>query len=147
MIILSVKPEFAFAICDRRKTIEFRKTLLALNETVLLYATSPIKRIVGACVFTDVERERPAVLRFRFGGPGMVCGPDFADYFKGHFYGFAYEIKYAAPLFEPANPKDMLGKNWRPPQSWCHIKGLEVHFNSILNRYCLHKAGSSPAGS
>lgn len=49
MILLSIKPKYADMILDGNKTVEIRRTNIKWkpNETVLMYATSPISRIVG----------------------------------------------------------------------------------------------------
>ena len=48
-ILLSIRPEFVDKIFDRTKRYEFRKSLFKRNDVtrVIIYASSPIKRIVG----------------------------------------------------------------------------------------------------
>jgi|GEM_PF-676854 len=50
-VVLSIKPRFAKAILEGRKTVEFRKVVPNLispyQSKIYLYASSPIKKIVG----------------------------------------------------------------------------------------------------
>jgi len=63
-IILSVYPRFADLILEGKKTVEVRKTRISqwngyfgfkydVPNTVYLYATSPVKKIVGECKCND----------------------------------------------------------------------------------------------
>jgi predicted transcriptional regulator len=47
-VLMSIKPEFAEAILRGTKTVEFRKRQLPEGTNkVIIYATSPLKRVVG----------------------------------------------------------------------------------------------------
>lgn len=53
-VVLSIHPKYANAILDKSKTVEIRRGLLPLHigsgdAPVFLYATSPIRRVVGSC--------------------------------------------------------------------------------------------------
>lgn len=53
-ILLSVHPRWADLIIERKKTIEVRRTWiqkLECGDTIYLYSTSPVKKIVGQCTF------------------------------------------------------------------------------------------------
>jgi predicted transcriptional regulator len=53
-IVLSIHPKYANGILDKTKTVEIRRGLLPLHigsgdAPVFLYATSPIRGVVGSC--------------------------------------------------------------------------------------------------
>lgn len=47
--LMSIKPEYAELILSRKKTVEIRKKRIhaVAGDVVIIYATTPIKRIVG----------------------------------------------------------------------------------------------------
>jgi predicted transcriptional regulator len=53
---LSIKPEFAFKIFDGTKKFEFRKSIFKNKKvhTVLVYASSPVQRVIGEFQITQI---------------------------------------------------------------------------------------------
>jgi predicted transcriptional regulator len=48
-VLLSIKPEYANKIFDGSKKFEFRRTIFKESsvKTIVVYASSPVKRIIG----------------------------------------------------------------------------------------------------
>ena len=57
MIVLSLKPRFADAIPAEDKTVELRRTepKIVVPTRALLYATTPVRALLGTCVITSVK--------------------------------------------------------------------------------------------
>ena len=57
MIVLSLKPRFAQAILAGVKTVELRRTVpkIVIPTRALLYASSPVRALLGTCVITSVH--------------------------------------------------------------------------------------------
>ena len=63
IVLLSIKPEFAYKIFDGTKRYEFRRSIFKRKDIkkILVYASSPVQRIIGefeisAVLYDDVER-------------------------------------------------------------------------------------------
>jgi len=64
-IIMSVRPEHAFDIMSGRKTVELRRRFpdtVPTGSLMLVYASSPEQRLIGAVVIEGVKRMTPAGL-------------------------------------------------------------------------------------
>ena len=57
MIVLSLKPRFAEAILAGTKTVELRRTTprIEVPTRALLYATTPVRALLGTCIITEVR--------------------------------------------------------------------------------------------
>lgn len=111
--LLAIHPGYADAILDGRKRVEFRKRPMSPDiHTVLLYATAPIKCIVGE--FT-VERNLvspPADLWHAVGQVGGIDESAFANYYANSQTAIGIVVKnsrrYGLPValtsLEPTPP-------------------------------------------
>ena len=62
-VILSIKPEFAFKILNGQKKYEYRKTEFKKPiDKIFLYASSPIKKIIGEIKIDGILEDKPASL-------------------------------------------------------------------------------------
>ena len=70
MMILSLRPRFADAILGGVKTVELRRTepRIRVPTLALLYATTPVRALLGTCIVTSVESGRLAALWQAHGG-------------------------------------------------------------------------------
>lgn len=131
-VLLSIKPEFADKILERVKRYEFRKTRFrdpSDIETIYMYASSPVQRIVGAFSLGDVIEDTPANLWRRYGtDSGIGQRSRFMEYFAEAEKGYAFEVEEPHRLPNPVNP-------WRyrddfsPPVSFQYI-GTDDEFVS-----------------
>ena len=100
--------------------MEFRRTSLAADVThVVIYATSPIKKVMGAFEVAGVERDEPEALWKTYRSVGGVARNDYTGYFKDT----AYAIKVRSPrqLLHPLNLSD-LSPSLRAPQSFQYLR-------------------------
>jgi predicted transcriptional regulator len=54
-VLLSIKPEFAYKIFEGTKKYEFRKSIFKKDvDKVVVYASSPVQRIIGEFEIEDI---------------------------------------------------------------------------------------------
>jgi predicted transcriptional regulator len=123
-IVLSVRPNFANAILDGHKTVEFRRVRPALpaGTRIYLYATAPSKSIVGSCRVLSIHSDTPAAIWKKFSNRGAITKRDFLDYFRGSAEAVAIEIDEVESLGRPVSLEALqdAGKFW-PPQFYRRV--------------------------
>lgn len=103
-ILLSVKPQFAEAILEGRKTFEFRRALFRRRDidTVVLYASHPTRKILGEFTIEDVLSLEIEALWTATQHGGAIDRAYFDSYFEGRSDGYAIKIgnpcRYEVPL-------------------------------------------------
>ena len=124
-ILLSIKPEFAHAILNGTKKVEFRKRMpLSLNEgCVLIYSSFPEKKIIGEFRFSKILCETPEVLWRMTSRDGGISKNFFDKYFLGKDKAFAFYIDKVTRFENPYDLKDF-GVT-RAPQSFQYIETTE----------------------
>jgi predicted transcriptional regulator len=117
--LLSVQPRFASAILSGEKQVELRRVPFSSEvEHVLLYATSPVKAIVGWFMVEGVDRDRPSRLWQRYGPLSGLSRGEFMDYFQGVGTGAAILIGKAQALRSRASLGDIHIQG--PPRNFCY---------------------------
>ena len=60
-VLLSIKPQFAVKIFDGTKKFEFRKSIFKNSKinTVVVYASSPMQKVIGEFTFDEIMEENP----------------------------------------------------------------------------------------
>jgi len=132
--LLSIKPEYAEKILSGDKEYEFRRRAFrnpSSVDRVIMYASSPIQRIIGFFSIADVVEGRPEELWSRFKDvSGITERQVFMDYFSEKETGFAIEIAEAVSLEQPVDPWEHLNE-FHPPVSFIYLNGeLDFVFNS-----------------
>jgi len=122
--LLSIYPRYATKILSGEKRLEFRKTWPSSGiSSLVIYATSPVQRIVGIAQIRQVHRASPARLwELAKEKGGGVTRAALRTYFKGKSEGYAIEIDYVEPLSVPIDP-DLLFPSFIAPQSFNYLTG------------------------
>lgn len=123
-VLLSIKPEFAEKILSGQKEYEFRKTPIkqadAVDE-VILYASSPVQRIVGTFKISQIVSSSPKELWERYGGKsGIDDRQRFMEYYHGKQEGYAIEIKNPQRLLTRIDPTKYIDE-FTPPVSFQYV--------------------------
>lgn len=124
-VLLSIKPEFAEKILQGEKGYEFRKTGFrdpSAVEIVIMYASSPVQKIVGYFTIKKVVESQPDDLWNRFGTESGLERFRFMDYFEEAETGYAIEIGELQRLSIPLDPSCHLD-DFRPPVSFQYVNG------------------------
>ena len=133
-VLLSIKPEFAEKILSGQKKYEFRKTPIKKSDTVdkvILYASSPAQRIVGAFEITQIVSAPPRELWEQYGGrSGIDDRSRFMDYYEGKQEGYAIEINNPRRLLTEIDPTKHID-GFTPPVSFQYVNG---EFDSVFEQ-------------
>jgi predicted transcriptional regulator len=126
---MAIHPGYADAILQGRKQVEFRKRPLAADVTsVLMYATSPVQRIIGEFSVDRIVGGTPDDVWMQFGSVGCIGAADFDKYYGNSETAYALVIA-AVRRFGCALPLSALSPQPAIPQSFSyldprHVRGI-----------------------
>lgn len=109
-VIISIKPEYALKIMAGEKTIELRRRFPVEDVEggiAIIYASSPIKEIIGYAVIERVHELPIDTLWKKFKHEACVSKGFFYNYFDGKASGFALSLKGPTQLIESLDIKRM----------------------------------------
>lgn len=120
-VLLSIKPQFAIKIFDGTKKFEFRKSLFKNStvNTVVVYASSPIRKVIGEFTIDEILEEKPAVLWEMTQKHSGISREYFDKYFFNRDRAFAIKVKETTRYQEPKDLIDF-GLNFAP-QSFVYL--------------------------
>lgn len=120
-VLLSIRPEHAESILSGSKGFEYRKTRFKHGvERLLLYASHPIRMVVGEVDIGDIiEAEPMALWRLTATRSGIDRDAFFA-YFGSARTGFAITITRFRRYRRPKTLSDVAQVS-RPPQSFQYL--------------------------
>jgi len=120
--LFSIKPQYAEAILAGSKEVEFRRTALAADVThVVIYATSPVQRVLGTFEVAGVEQATPTSLWTSYGRVGGIGLEDYLDYFTGAETAYAIKVRRPQTWTEPL-ALEALSPGLRAPQSYQYLR-------------------------
>lgn len=116
---MSVRPVFAAAILNGTKRWEFRRVRckLATGDQIVIYATTPIQRIVGRFTVGDVRSGAPEELEALEQSP--VLRPLLQAYLTGAVIVTAIEI--VDPVRVQPTPISKMWPAMRAPRSYQYV--------------------------
>ncbi len=119
--LLSIHPKYAQSIIRGDKKAEFRKTRFREEISyVVIYATSPIQKIVGYFEVARIEEGSPRRLWMRHGKVGGILYEEFKKYFGSSIFGIAIGIRRPQALIHPI-PLSVVGDSILPPQNFSYL--------------------------
>jgi predicted transcriptional regulator len=121
VVLISIHPEYAEAILSGRKKVELRRVPVREQfQFLALYATAPMKAIVGFCRVRETVSASPSWLWEHYGSVSGVTRRVFREYFRGCRTGYVFVIAETARC-EPPLPLANLGVPARAPQSFAYV--------------------------
>ena len=137
ILFLSLKPKFADAILDGRKTAEIRrlKPDISPGSIVYVYCTTPIKAILGMFRVDTLISESVSALWRVVGKNSVVTRKEFFEYLHGSILGHAILITEISALSRPL-PLEELRSLWpgfHPPQSYFYLDGSDPRAAGIID--------------
>ena len=118
--LMSIHPEYAEAIMRGEKRVEFRKRRLAPDiDTVVVYATAPVQRVVGTFAIERTVAGDPESVWREVGAVGGISRETFDNYYARSPQAVGLVVK-SARRCRPARLSD-LGASLVPPQSFAYI--------------------------
>ncbi|MHB1000394.1 MAG: ASCH domain-containing protein [Armatimonadota bacterium] len=128
--LLSIKPEFAYAILNGKKRYEFRRKIFSQPvDVVLIYATMPIGKIIAEFDVLSVISDSPKELWRQTNEFAGIDEDRFFQYFDGYECGYAIEIGNVRTYVNTICPIETFGI--LPPQSFAYIKEEAYTSNMI----------------
>ena len=119
-ILLSIKPEFADKIISGEKKFEYRTHIPSRPiNSIVIYSTSPVGRIIGEVEVIDVISGSPSSLWERTKAESGISREKYREYFKGRKRAYAFKLGQVN-RFE----SDVCLKNYgvtKAPQSFIYL--------------------------
>lgn len=120
-VLLSIKPEFAEKILNGTKRYEFRKQNFSKNvETVVIYATKPVGKIVGEFRLKAVLEGTPEQIWQQTEKFSGIHKSFFDVYYRNRKKAYALQTEDVVRYAEPLEPKDFMA-DFVAPQSYRYI--------------------------
>lgn len=148
-LLLSIRPVFVERLLQGTKTVELRRVRPKVQEgqSVLLYASSPEKALVGTAVVEAVTTDTPKAIWGRLEGRTGVSHEEFFAYFAGATRAVAIQVRDVL-RFKARIPLSEMRRRWpwlRPPQSFCFVTltGVGEHSFSLSPRSSVSCASQS----
>lgn len=128
VVLLPIRPRYAFPIVRGHKKVEFRKTPFRTPPAyAVIYASSPVQRVVGYFSVSTIRVDSVENLWQKYGEVGCIEQRDFEDYYADSKTGVVLEIGEVVTLPDPVS-LEALGLDSRPPQSFSYVSA------SVLDR-------------
>ncbi|MBE6323707.1 MAG: hypothetical protein E7074_01885 [Bacteroidales bacterium] len=119
--ILSIKPIYANQILAGTKKVEFRKRKFKEDvRRVYIYASVPVKQIVGYFTFSTIDEDTPINLWQKYKDVGGIARETFFEYYANNDAGCALVIKSVTPFKQGKCPNDFID-DFVPPQSYVYL--------------------------
>lgn len=120
-VLLSIKPEYVEKIFSGEKKYEFRKSIFKDKnvKSVIIYSTSPIKKIVGEFEIEKIIEENPEKLWSLSPENTGISKEKFFKYFENREKGYAIKIGKLTKYNQPKTLQDFSIKI--APQSFVYI--------------------------
>ena len=118
--LMSIHPKYAMAIFQGHKKFEFRKCKLSSAVShVLVYATAPIRRVIGVFEVGNIVEGSPRSLWEKYSDVSGIEPDEYKSYYAGSRKAFAIAVKDPVLLERPVRLDD-LRRGLTPPQSFVY---------------------------
>lgn len=119
--LMSIKPEYANAIFDGTKLVEFRKKPFKRPVShIIVYSSSPEKKVLGYFELGDTDIGNPKTLWKCYRDVGAIEYPDYKAYFGDSKIGVAFHVKKVYRLQNPIT-LGRLKRQLKAPQSYNYL--------------------------
>lgn len=118
---MPIKPVYAEKIIQGRKKYEFRRAPIRSDLThIIIYSSSPVKKIIGIAEVEKVIVDAPSTIWERTKNDAGISRNEFRKYFRGKKNAFTICLKRIFSLQIPVSPNEILN-NFRIPQSFSYV--------------------------
>lgn len=130
-ILLSIRPEYISRIIDGTKGFEYRRQLASKPvNSILLYATSPVKQIIGEVEITGTKSSSPTKLWDQTKKAAGISRKKYREYFRGCKVAHAYVLGEVKKFDTPKSISEFGISH--APQSFAYINEIEEVRNDTL---------------
>lgn len=122
-VLLSIKPQYVEKIFSGEKKYEYRKSIFKQEniDTIVVYATKPVAKVVGEFKIGTILRENPVSLWNQTKGSSGILKKDYMEYFSGRKYAFAIGIESIKLYERPLELKELDPEIKSAPQSFRYL--------------------------
>lgn len=122
-ILLSIKPKYVNSIMNGTKKFEFRRKIFKRKDvdTVVVYATKPVGKVVGEFEIKQVISDTPKSLWTMTAQYAGLDKMDFYNYFEGLDEAFAIQISKVTPYKKQLDLNELEDGNIKAPQSFIYL--------------------------
>jgi len=121
VVLMSIHPDYTDRIFSGNKRVEFRKTRFSSPVShVIVYATSPVQRVVGYFCVAQICVAHPTEIWDRYQGVAGIDEDEYRSYYKDCRRAIAIEIGDVNRLILP-EALSSLGMCKHPPQSFRYV--------------------------
>lgn len=128
VVLISVHPEYTDKILSGEKRIEFRRRWTKNRvDFLVIYSTSPIKKIVAIAKIGDVLRGGKGQLwELSKSKGGGISRQKLFEYMTDRKEGVALVFSQIIKITDGLNPLLIFNDEFRPPQSFRYLKKGEL---------------------
>lgn len=120
-VLLSIKPEFVRKIRTGEKKFEYRKVIFKRPvDTVVVYSTKPVGKVVGEFKVNDILQQAPDELWEKTKEHSGISKDIFDSYFSKSSIGYAIQFKEFQEYGEPLELCE-IQDNLKAPQSFVYL--------------------------
>lgn len=132
-ILLSIKPKYVEEMIKGNKKYEFRRTIFKERsvDEIWIYASSPIKKIIGILITGEIIRDTPMNLWKNLKKHSGMHEQEFFNYFCGKDVGFAIKIEGVESFKIVIDPKTIFS-NFVPPQSFYYFDDTSIRDMELI---------------
>ena len=121
--LLSIRPRYVDLIVNGVKSVEFRRRPFAKSIShIVIYSTTPVKRLVGVCEVERVVTDTPVALWYNHGDKGGITREALFTYLEGLLTATAIVTRKFIPFPTEMNLPE-IGIE-RPPQSFQYLNDI-----------------------
>jgi predicted transcriptional regulator len=122
-VLLSIKPQFAESILDGTKRYEFRRRIYQDErvESVVIYATLPVGKVIGEFSIKKIHEAKPTDLWKKTREFAGISKKFFNEYFSDREVGYAIEVDHAVRYNRPRELSTFLPSGIAP-QSFAYVR-------------------------
>lgn len=122
--LMAIHPIYADAILNGAKHVEFRKRKLADDiRTIVIYATAPVRRVVGEFNIRETVVDDPESIWQRFGDVGVIDRDSYGAYYANSQNAVAFVVDRVR-RYETPQTLDELSTAPAVPQSFSYMPAL-----------------------
>lgn len=126
MILLPIKPKYAFAIQNKAKMVEFRKIKFKNldSDICVVYASSPYKKIIWYFKIKQIHEEKISKIWNKYKDVWGINKAELEEYYKNKDVWYVIEIEEFFPFNEHISPNELI-KDFKIPQSFKYLNDME----------------------
>lgn len=129
-LFISVKPEYAYKIINKLKTIELRKNRpnVEIGDYVLIYATVPVKTVIGFGRIKKIIETSPSIMWEENASKLGIDKISFDKYYEDSNKSIGIEISSICKFEIGVALEDIkkLHPSFSPPQTYRYISNLQA---------------------